>query len=427
MTAPWLGVIADDVTGACDVAGGIAETGVRTSIVLGVPEGADDPAGGPDECIVVGLKIRTVPAAEAVGAARAAAAWLRGRGTGQIYQKYCSTFDSTDSGNIGPIADALAESIGGMTLGTPATPAVRRTQYFGHLFVGDRLLSESPMRDHPLTPMRDSDLVAVLGRQTAGAVALLPLTVVRSAPGSIADGIRARLAAGARHLLVDAIEDSDLDRVAEALEQVRTPLVLGGGAGLAVALARRAARGPAAGAAGEVPHGGRLILSGSGSARTREQVAAFPGRVMTLDPLRIAEEGVSSLLQALREALAAAPGESPLVSATAEPDRVREVQATLGVQRAAELVESALGEIAVAAVRELGVRRIVVAGGETSGATVAALGMRRLSVGAIAAPGVPWTTGSASAVPGAPTVALLLKSGNFGSPDLFTTAWETAP
>ncbi|WP_210508500.1 3-oxo-tetronate kinase [Naasia sp. SYSU D00057] len=421
MTGAWLGVIADDVTGACDLAGGVAEAGVPTSVHLGVPEPGDEGGG---DCVVVALKTRTVDPADAVARSTAAAAWLRSQGAELIYQKYCSTFDSTDRGNIGPVADALVAD-GGITVGTPATPAAGRTQYLGHLFVGERLLSESPMRDHPLTPMRDSDLVAVLSRQTTGRVALVPLPVVRS--GAAAAEIDAHFAAGARHLLVDAIDDADLDALAAALDDVRTPVVLGGGAGLALALARHR-RSNSFPAAKPIPPGGaRLILSGSASERTREQVAAFGGTTVRVDPLVLARDGDSALLAEVRASLAAAGEDPVLVSATADPGRVRSTQEALGVEAAAELLESTLARVAVLAVAELGVRRLLVAGGETSGAAVAALGLRRLAVGALAAPGVPWTTGTATAVPGTPTVALLLKSGNFGEPDLFDTAWRSAP
>ena len=419
----WLGVIADDVTGACDVAGGVAAAGVPTSVWLGVP---DTPADG-EECLVVGLKIRTAPVEDAVAQASAAAAWLREQGAHTLYQKYCSTFDSTDTGNIGPVAEALLEAGGAaLSVGTPATPQVGRTQYLGHLFVGDRLLSDSPMRDHPLTPMRDSDLVAVLGRQTEGGVALASLAAVHAGAERLAAVISEASESGARHVLVDAVDDRDLDVLAAALEHLAEPVVVGGGAGVAVALARRHAGGAEAAVREEVPPGRRLVLSGSGSARTREQVAAFPGPVLALDPLTVAAEGTAGLESALAAALG--DGDGPvLVSATAEPEGVRRTQELLGRQESAALIEDTLGRIALLAVREHGVRRILVAGGETSGAVVASLGLRRLAVAGLGAPGVPWTTGAASAVPGAPEVALLLKSGNFGGEELFTTAWGSAP
>ena len=421
-----LGVIADDVTGACDLAGGVAAQGIATSVFLGVPE---DGMSAEDDCIVVGLKTRTIPRAEAAEASVAAAKWLRGQGVEQLYQKYCSTFDSTDAGNIGPVADALAASLGGsaLTVGTPATPAAGRTQYLGHLFVGRQLLSESPMKDHPLTPMRDSDLVAVLSRQTPGAVALVPLATVRAGAGALADAISGERHAGAAHVLVDAIDDADLDLIAEATTLLDQPIVLGGGAGIAVAIARRAARSARIADAPPVADGARLILSGSASARTREQVAAFAGPTIRLDPLRLATDGPGEVETELARLLDTAVGDPVLVSATDEPDRVRAVQDRLGTDQAAALIEGAIGRLAILAVERFEVRRIIVAGGETSGSVAAALGISRLAVGRLAAPGVPWTTGTANAVAGSPAVALLLKSGNFGQVDLFSTGWETAP
>ncbi|ONI71498.1 hypothetical protein BWI15_15060 [Kribbella sp. ALI-6-A] len=415
---PLLGVVADDLTGACDLAGGVAHAGLTTSVTLGVPT---EPIPSDVDCAVVALKSRTNDPAEAVRDSLAAARALRDAGVRYVYQKYCSTFDSTDRGNIGPVADALVDLLGpdAISLGTPATPQVGRTQYLGHLFVNGQLLSESSLRDHPLTPMTDANLVRVLGRQTTRSVGLVDHSVVRRGAAAIAAAVKAaavkasavktaavkasavQASAGAaghramleaehvdavhRHLLVDAVEDADLDRLAEAIALLDVPVVLGGGAGLAVALARSMAgaaeRGPE-----ELPPieaGARLIISGSGSERTRAQVGAFQGRVISVDPLALAADGSASVINRL----------------------VR------------ELAE------AIRAVDDLGVRRMIVAGGETSGAVAAALGVKTVRIGALAAPGVPWTYATVRDRP----IALLLKSGNFGGPDLFDTAWEVAP
>jgi 3-dehydrotetronate 4-kinase len=433
--APSLGIVADDLTGACDVAAAATDAGLHTVVSLGPPSGT--PLA---DCVVVALKSRTAEPEVAVRQSVESARWLLDRGTGLLYQKYCSTFDSTDRGNIGPVAEALAtlvaERAGAAaprSIGTPATPENGRTQYLGHLFVGDRLLSESPLRDHPLTPMRDPDLVRVLGRQSTRSVGLVPHPAVRSG----AEGIRSALRdlTGVGHVLVDALDDEDLDRAAAALLTDGAGALLGGGAGLAGALARQIARTLPEerrrnAIAPEVPAGRRLLLSGSASARTREQVAAFPGPVRTLDPLRLADgsDTAEAVLTELADRFAADPDDAVLVSATADPDRVRAVQAELGTEAAAGLVERVLGRIAVGAVDALGVRRLLVAGGETSGAVAEALGVRSLFVGRSAAPGVPWTVAEQrDGSPGAEPIALLLKSGNFGGPDLFCTAWEAAP
>ncbi|GIJ73927.1 3-oxo-tetronate kinase [Virgisporangium ochraceum] len=407
---PWLGVVADDLTGACDLADAVSDAGSSAIVFLGTPALS---APGCD-CAVVALKSRTAPVAEAVAASVAAARWLLDAGCDTLYQKYCSTFDSTDEGNIGPVADALAGLLGGVTVGTPATPRVGRTVYNGHLFVGRRLLSDSPLRDHPLTPMRDPDLVRVLGRQAAGAVASIGWPTVAAGPAAVAGALEA---VGRGHVIVDALTEGDLDTLAAALLRADRRMV-GGAAGLAAALARVRTGGTgAARAVPSVPDGRRLILSGSCSARTREQVAAFDGPLVPLSPLDLAADfdgTVERVLAAIGRA-----GDGPvLVTSSADPDRVRDAEARLGPGRAAGLLERATAGIAVGAVGTLGVRRLLVAGGETSGAVVGALGVDALRVGPAAGPGLPWMVPDSG-----PRLALLLKSGNFGEPDLFGTAW----
>jgi uncharacterized protein YgbK (DUF1537 family) len=411
-----LGVIADDITGACDVAAGVTAAGLSAEVRLGVPDAADTPT---DECVIVALKSRTAPAATAVGETVAAARVLRGWGARRIYQKYCSTFDSTDEGNIGPVADALVEELGGAaaSVGTPATPAVGRTMHRGHLFVGDRLLSESSLAHHPLTPMRDPDLVRVLGRQTPHRVGSVPTEAVRSGPSAVASQVRRLRDAGVRHVLLDAIEESDLDAAAAALVG-SSDLLLGGAAGLAVALARRLSPGAAA-AAAPAPEGRALILSGSASERTRAQVAHFTGPRHDLDVDLLAADLDAAVEQAL--AFVQTAGGIPLVSATADPAVVAAVQERIGREQAAQLVEEALARIAVRAVERFGVRRILVAGGETSGAVAAALGVATLRVRRVAAPGVAWTTASD---PSGRTLDLCFKSGNFGGEAFFADAFE---
>ncbi|TDD19502.1 four-carbon acid sugar kinase family protein [Kribbella turkmenica] len=424
MTRPLLGVVADDLTGACDLAGGVADAGLRTSVTLGVPT---EPIPSEVDCAVVALKSRTVEPATAVEESAAAARALAG--VRYVYHKYCSTFDSTAEGNIGPVADALVELAGpgAISVGTPATPQVGRTQYLGHLFVDGRLLSESSLRNHPLTPMTHPDLVRVLARQTDRSVGLIDHPVVRRGPTAIADAVAASRGVH-RHLLVDATDDADLDHVAEAVLRLERPVVIGGAAGLAVALARTHFPGTSQHSRpSELPQaepGPRLIISGSGSERTREQVAAFRGQIVRVDPLALAAD--SSTIQRLTEQLEEAvrrDDSAVLLSATAAPSDVRDAQTELGKDKAAALVEDALAQLAVTAVGKLGVRRMIVAGGETSGAVAAALGAKTLRIGALAAPGVPWTVTTVQDR----SIALLLKSGNFGDPDLFETAWTVGP
>lgn len=416
-----LGVVADDITGACDVAAGVTAAGLGAEVRLGVPEAAVAPA---DACVIVALKSRTAPVDEAVADSVAAARVLRAWGARRLYQKYCSTFDSTDRGNIGPVADALvAESGDGMSVGTPVTPAVGRTMHRGHLFVGDRLLSESSLAHHPLTPMRDPDLVRVLSRQTPHRVGLVPIEAVRSGPPAVAARIAELRADGVRHVLVDAVTEEDLDAAAAAVAASEN-LVLGGAAGLAVALVRRIATGPAP-LVEPPPDGRALILSGSASERTRAQVAAHDGPRWDLDVDALAADPGAVVADAV--AFVDGARGIPLVSATREPAVVADLQRRWGRERAAALVEGALSRIAVEAVAHCGVRRVLVAGGETSGAVAAALGVTRLRVRRVAVPGVPWMTArvpAPSAAAGLSVLDLCFKSGNFGGTDFFTTAFE---
>jgi uncharacterized protein YgbK (DUF1537 family) len=440
VTGIQLGVVADDLTGACDLASAVTRAGLSTTVLLGQP----DPSASVDTaCAVIALKSRTAPIGQAVSDTAHAGQWLLDQGAARLYQKYCSTFDSTPTGNIGPAADALAHlgSPAGsraLTVGTPATPAVGRTQYQGHLFVGDRLLSESSMRDHPLTPMRDSDLVRVLGRQTSGRVALLPHEVVRSGADAVRAALLHHLTDGASHVLVDAISDSDLDVTARALLEPigDARIVAGGAAGLGAAIARALrsgseAAGPSAARASSPTQGRRLVLSGSASERTREQVAAFRGPVVRIDAARLVERqepeaAVAELVAAVAEAFDGAGVDQPvLVTATADADEVRAVQGIRGSAAAAALIEHVLAEVAARCVEEHEVTHLIVAGGETSGAVASALGVAALRVQRDAAPGVPWMT--TDATPAREALALLLKSGNFGGVDLFTSAWEVAP
>ncbi len=415
-----LGCIADDLTGATDVAVAFSREGLSVIQVNGVPDAALDVADA--DAIVVALKSRTIAAAEAVAQALAAAAWLRRRGAARIYFKVCSTFDSTPAGNIGPVADALADATGaGLNVVTPAYPRNARTVYQGHLFVGDRLLSDTGMRSHPLTPMTDSNLVRVLQAQTPHRVGLLPFTVVAQGQDAARQRLDALANERVRHVVADAVDDAHLQALGRAL---RPQWLATGGAGLAAGLAA-ALRDPArtsAAMAIDWPRGPGAILAGSCSTATLEQLAALGDALprRRLDPLRLASgpDEVAAAIDWARRHLGARP---VLIYASAPPEEVAAAQAALGRERAAQLVEQALRAIA-AALAEAGIERFVVAGGETAGAVVEALGVRALAIGPEIAPGVPWTR----AVDGRP-YALALKSGNFGGPDFFRRAFEVAP
>ena len=414
-----LGAIADDFTGASDLASMLVSAGMRTVQTIGVPRRADIAAG--TDAVVVALKSRTIPARDAVAQSLAALAWLKSGGARQIYFKYCSTFDSTDQGNIGPVADALLDALGAdFTIACPAFPANQRTIYLGHLFVGDVPLAESPMRDHPLTPMRDANLVRVLSRQTPRRVGLVPWPVVQHGPNAIRAAFAELRAAGTTYAIVDAIDDEDLLDIGTACADL--PLVTAG-SGIALGLPqnfRDSGRLPERPDAARLPtiRGKPAVLAGSCSSATLAQVAAFARdhAVVALDPLsgdapeRMAAKAIAAVEPELDE------GRPFLVYSTAGPARVAEVQARMGRERAAAAIEATFGALAKALVAR-GVRRLIVAGGETAGAVVQALGVEALVIGPPIDPGVPWTTAL-----GDPELALALKSGNFGAENFFAKA-----
>lgn len=421
-----LGAIADDFTGATDLANNLVRAGMRCVQTIGV---SDSSAMVQADAIVVALKSRTVPAAEAVEQSLAALRWLQAQGTQQIYFKYCSTFDSTPEGNIGPVTEALLDALHGpgqgFTIACPAFPVNQRTVYKGHLFVGDVLLSDSGMRHHPLTPMTDANLVRVMQAQTSRKVGLVAQDVLADGPQAIRERFAALQAEGVGVAVVDAVSNDDLMRIGQALAGM--PLVTAG-SGIAIGLPQNwpqlRARADGVRADALPPaRGAQAVVSGSCSVATNAQVLHFQqsGRPsMAIDPLVIAsgEDVVSQALAWAEPLLASGP---VLLYATAEPTAVRAVQERLGVARAGEMVEHTLSRIAAGLVQR-GVRQLLVAGGETSGAVVQALGVQRMAIGPQIDPGVPWTAVDTPLCPGE-TVHVALKSGNFGSTDFFTKAF----
>lgn len=417
---PLLGAVADDFTGATDLADMLARGGMATELALGRPP--PDAAAPQAEAVVVALKSRTAPVDQAVGESLAAWRWLAAAGARQCYFKYCSTFDSTPQGNIGPVALALmAETGAALAPYAPAFPENGRTVRQGKLFVFDRLLSETGMATHPLTPMTDADLCRWLAPQIGGAaVGLVPFETVEAGPQAVRARLAALRAEGVAHAVLDTLTEAHLRTLAAALADA--PLVTGG-SGLGLALpANFELRGEASDAL-PVVGGPVAMLSGSCSEATNAQLAAWEaadGAVLRLDP-RALTEGRQDATQAVAWAEAALADGPALVAATQPAEAVRAAQAALGRERAAALVEATLAEIA-RTLRRAGVRRFVVAGGETAGAVAAALDVRRLRVGPRIAPGVPWCA-TLDAAP----LALALKSGNFGGPDFFAAAAASAP
>ncbi len=417
-----LGCIADDYTGASDLANTLAKAGLATVQTIGIP--ADDLALPPADAVVVSLKIRSVPAAEAVAKAQAADVWLRSRGAGHVLYKICSTFDSTDAGNIGPVMDALrADHGGGLVLVTPAFPETGRTVYQGHLFVGRQPLAESPLKDHPLNPMRDSDLTRVLARQSGAPVGLLDLATVARGPESVRARLAALAAEGAGAAIADAVFEPDLETL--GLAALDGPVSVGAsglGLGLARALVREG-RGGAPNSATRIRRaesGAALCLAGSCSQATLAQVAAAETAmpVLRLDVEQLVA-GASEAEKAVAwaaERLAAGP---VLIATSAAPADVARIQAEHGRQSAGHRIEQALATIAETLVATAAVDRLVVAGGETSGAVVDRLGIPAFAIGPEIAPGVPVLAAVGGTHAG---MALALKSGNFGGRDFFTDA-----
>jgi uncharacterized protein YgbK (DUF1537 family) len=416
-----LGAIADDYTGASDLANTLTKNGLRTVQTIGVP--ADTMVLPDVDAVVIALKIRSVPAADAVAAALAADRWLRARGARHILSKICSTFDSTDAGNIGPVADALrAQAGGGIAIVTPAFPETGRTVYLGHLFVGGQLLAQSPLKDHPLNPMRDSNLVAVLARQARSTVGLVDLPTVAAGPAAIGARLDALHAAGVGAAIVDAVFERDLEAIGRVA--AAAPVSIGAsGLGLGLARALRPSRDAVAGA--DVfrvarPVGGlAAIVVGSCSQATLEQVAVAEESmpVFRLDPERLlsGSDEIATALTWAGERI----GKGPVViSASAAPDAVARVQAQYGRETAGQAIEAATSAIAVQLVKS-GVKRLVVAGGETSGAAVDRLGISAFLVGPEIAPGVPLMR---TLDPADGDMLVALKSGNFGGRSFFASA-----
>jgi len=420
-----LGAIADDFTGATDLCNTLVRRGMKTVQLIDVP--APGTAMPDAEAVVIALKSRTIPAADAVAMSLKALAWLKDAGARQVLFKYCSTFDSTDEGNIGPVAEALLDALGaGFTLYCPAFPEAGRTIFKGYLFVGDVLLSESGMRDHPLTPMRDPSLVRVLQRQSRGKVGLVQHATVAQGPAAMAKAFAKLKEDGFRHAIVDAIADHDLEAIGEAAKDFA---LITGGSGIALGLPENFRRLGLIGDGGEADilpkiGGKAAVLSGSCSQATLAQLAYMRERapVFAIDPLAAAA-GANVAGEALAWA-ADRLGDTPILfAATAPPETIAEVQQKLGREHAGALVEGIMAEIATGLVARGG-RRLVVAGGETAGAVVQALGVTGLRIGRQIDPGVPWTVSL-----GEPALALALKSGNFGAPDFFLrafTAFEEA-
>lgn len=417
-----LGCIADDFTGATDLANTLVKSGMNTVQSIGVPDETLSLDG--IDALVIALKSRTIPAKQAVAQSLDALGYLQQVGAQQFIFKYCSTFDSTDKGNIGPVADALLDALGeDFTIACPAFPATGRSIYNGYLFVGDGLLSESGMENHPLTPMTDSNLVRVLSRQTQHKVGLVEYATVAQGAVAISAAFDQMRDNGMRHAIVDALSDSDLHEVGAALA---TTKLITGGSGIAIGLAEnfRKSGDLAASTDPMLPNvnGRAAVIAGSCSKMTRAQVAytqkLWP--TFNIDPVRIAagDDVAAQVLNWVSDQ----PADTPvLIYSSADPEIITSIQAEYGRDAAGEMVEQVMGHVASGLVAN-GVRKLVVAGGETSGAVVQALNVKALRIGPEIDPGVPWTEAL-----GHDPLALALKSGNFGAEDFFQKSLDMLP
>jgi len=417
-----LGCISDDITGGTDLALMLGKHGMPVTQIVGLPSEEDNLPESPG--VVISLKTRTAPVREAIEKSTAACRWLLARGARQIFFKYCSTFDSTTEGNIGPVAEALLDETGdSLTVVCPAFPDNLRTVYQGHLFIGRRLLSESGMRHHPLTPMTDPDLVRVLGQQvrSADTVGLISYPVVDTGPETVGARMAQLESAGKRFAVTDVLNNEHLVYIGRACSERR---LITGGSGVAMGLPANFRQ------AGLLEHGEGLlplkstdgpaaIIAGSCSEATRAQIHELARKhpVFSLDPIAISEgrQGIEHIVGWAKRHLP----QGPLgIASTAAPQEVAEIQKALGREKAGPMIETILAETA-AALKDLGVTKWIVAGGETSGAVLASLGIRSLRIGPEIEPGVPWTVST-----GPQPLYLALKSGNFGGINFFEKALE---
>lgn len=413
-----LGVIADDFTGATDIAGFLAINGIATIQVNGIP-GEDFPADA--DAFVISLKSRSCPSDLAIKDSLDALQWLRKKGCTQIFFKYCSTFDSTSQGNIGPVTDALMDALqADITIICPALPVNGRTVYKGYLFVYDELLNESGMKNHPLNPMTDAKISRIMEVQSGGRAGNLYADIVDQGSEVVRKEIQKARAEGFRYVVVDTLSEEHLDIIARACSDL---VLVTGGSGLAAGLAKLTDRSgdavAAAIATGAPRKNPGVILSGSCSTATNRQVQIYRQKAASLylnadqcldDPDYI-QDLYDWTLTHLEDPYA------PLLYATTDPMELSRIKAAHPGRDVGMAIEKIFGSLA-ARLRDASVTNFIVAGGETSGMVVQSLGLSAFHIGPQIDPGVPWVKAVGQAV------YLALKSGNFGSDDFFAKAQE---
>jgi uncharacterized protein YgbK (DUF1537 family) len=415
---PLLGCIADDFTGGTDLANNLVKSGFRTVQTIGIPNSVKQLQK--IDAVVVALKTRTCPVEQAVQESADALHWLQSIGCRQFYFKYCSTFDSTPRGNIGPVIEVLLRELGAsFTIACPAFPDNGRTVYRGHLFVHDQLLNESGMQHHPLTPMTDPNIVRVLAAQTNLSVDLIRLNLVREGEEAVSQAFGTRSNPPATVSITDATSNDDLVVLAGAAKDLK---LVSGGSGLALGLGKNFGLQPGEAAQPIISSGRRAILAGSCSRMTLQQLEVAK---RIYPHFRVAPEELAAQFDLTLERVrnwAKQHRDDPnplLVYTSGSPDEIASNQKALGIDRAGQLCERFLADVAESFVSDE-ISQLIVAGGETSGAVVTKLGLDLLRIGPEIAPGVPWTLASGASR----EIALALKSGNFGSEDFFLKAWQ---
>ncbi|WP_081893147.1 MULTISPECIES: 3-oxo-tetronate kinase [unclassified Serratia (in: enterobacteria)] len=417
-----LGVIADDFTGATDIASFLVENGLPTVQLNGVPQN-DTPVSA--QAVVISLKSRSCPVEQAIEQSLQALAWLQRQGCRQFYFKYCSTFDSTAQGNIGPVTDALLDALGEQqTVISPALPVNGRTVYQGYLFVMDQLLSESGMRNHPVTPMTDSNLLRLMEAQAKGRCGLVNATEMENGAEAVKAKLQQLTQQGVRYAVLDTLNEQHLLTQGEALKTMK---LVTGGSGLAIGIARQWAQpGQAKAQSAGAPQGKKaVVLSGSCSTMTNKQVTRYrqQAAAQAIDVARCINASdrstYASELSLWVEQQSSAEL-APLLYATAEPEQLQQTQQQYGVEAASLAVEALFADVVIR-LHQQGFNRFIVAGGETSGIVTQALGIRGFHIGPCISPGVPWVRAIEQ------PVSLALKSGNFGDENFFARAQMEFP
>ncbi|TWT55739.1 hypothetical protein KOR42_25500 [Thalassoglobus neptunius] len=424
--SPVLGCIADDVTGATDLATNLVQGGLQVTQFLGVPsqEALREVSA---DAVVVALKTRSIPIADAIEESVASLNAMREAGIGRFYFKYCSTFDSTPQGNIGPVAEALMDELNvSQAIFCPAFPANGRTVYQGHLFVYQKLLNESGMENHPLNPMTDSNLIRVLQQQSTRSVGLIDYQTIEAGTDQIREELKRLEQEGIPLVITDSCDEQHLQRLAQVVADA--PLITGGsGLGRYLGETYRETGAVTSHERTAVPPeitGRSLVLAGSCSTMTNRQVANMKefAPAFQIDVRKLMNNSERLLEEVLEWSQAHDPSIPLLVYSSSPPETVQRLQQELGAEGVAESIERFHASFAERMVNEHGVRRLILAGGETSGAVVRQLGISQLQIGPAICPGVPWTTSDSD-----PPLALALKSGNFGSEHFFREALEMLP